>query len=1671
MSLEGPVVRIITLRNPLDPGDRESSVEAWAGQSLRDLIPARLAHFSYLRILRDGVEIPSECWDDARVAPGAIVEVIPLPGGFAVGIFNAASAIFLSAAGAATVVGKIFAPPKPSATPRIEESPTYGWSGIRTEYQANGQPLPAILGEHLVGGMVIGQYVESALEVDSNDAVVGVTSTLHLLLALGHGPVHSIGGYETDQDDLQPGSLPVGMKIEGNTADNFSNVFVSLRLGNANQSHIPGFESVRTFFTVGQVVGNETVASGNPVVTDWSQAVSYDMTVEGDSCVVGLLFAGGLFRISGSTLASQDVEVEVRYQELDGGGSPIGPIVTPLFFEDGTSNPVTISGKIQGEFARFLPMTLADPSTYTPASLGQAMECNFGFLATTNLNGLNNGFTVGESVNAFTCVVNAVYTQGAAESTPAGDDRVVWSWIQSSVGTDANGSYNITSPTAGTLRGFAVKLYDTNGGATADTVGIEVELGHGQDGGTNARGEEFGWNRFTANSIFTISSGASQNLQIVLTYREIGSERRLRVYVNGALVITRTTLGSGGGTNDVPRVNSPQTDPAFRLATANQMLTGRSGLRYDEVRLYRREWTSGDVSSAWNGGTPTQGATSGPGSAFIMALWSMNAADATGLTGAGTDVSPYTAGTFTDLSGNGLDLDISGSGGVVSHAGFVLDGNEVKVPKASKYRIQVQRRTLVAEGVDRRDELTFQSLTVVEDEELEYPETALLGLRIQADEQIDTQRPEVLVPVKGLLAPIWDGVNRTSPNTPLAWTSNPAWLTALTLTARWGMGATFSLADIDWPSFGLWADWCDELLYDQRSTFTVKRLEYGTWTSGSDLDTLYPDGFLEIVSDFPFSASTLPPHMLVGYLIKLVGTDTSGHAWAQDILDVASYEIVEREVAADTTADAIRVPWPSSVVAVPPSPTSWTTGSDTVTCEGRETRMSADLVLDRSTETGWDQVAKVANAGRGSIVKVGRKIRARYAAARSPVAMFTSANIKEGTYSFQSVSSSRRFNSASAEILDRARNYEREPVQDAHPTANDGTTTVNLRHKAFSFEGVTRRSQAKRELRVLLNVSHLLLEEISFTALPDAAFVEPGDVIYVAHDLPLWAYSGAAYAGSPSTSTVILDREVTMAAATTYYLAVRNGQTDEIEVRQVTTGSGTYGAGSLITVSSAFSFTPADGDLWTLGARTTATKLFEVLDTDQDPMTFETEIRALEYDADAYEDATFPELDDPVSELDVPTDQQAPSPPLAVVVGDGSGTDAATGAFASRIEVSWQLASGEVGLVREVAVWLATCDMSGAVTEAFRQVAVVRGTAARQATVAGPDVVVGSTYCVKVQPIGRSGARPALGRLAGHHVRLEGRSDLLVAPSSVVGYVRGGKASYRLGARAAGSRAGSVEIRRGGWVLGDPVVSIGAQAGEADAGANWIRLPAAADGRQDPPLWARIRYENGQVGDAILGSMDFDLSDFEDPALEESIEDAGWTAGSTPALTNLQVISAENALAWDTTALSASYVTRDFVMGDARAVHVSFGWEAEQRHPRPWDPKAVFSGGLPVYDDTQYGVPHPGSVTGGGAISSREDQWGSRLSKSWSWEGPLDDLHTDATWRESSNVAMVVEMAYSTTSSPGSGWVAYRPGVYKLRSVKFRISFERATSGYDVRLTRAAVALREPIEIIDGGTF
>lgn len=211
-----------------------------------------------------------------------------------------------------------------------------------------------------------------------------------------------------------------------------------------------------------------------------------------------------------------------------------------------------------------------------------------------------------------------------------------------------------------------------------------------------------------------------------------------------------------------------------------------------------------------------------------------------------------------------------------------------------------------------------------------------------------------------------------------------------------------------------------------------------------------------------------------------------------------------------------------------------------------------------------------------------------------------------------------------------------------------GETPEPVNPRSFKLEGVTDPDQVFARLVQAMKGMRGLSRTIRFATTREMVACQPGDRIDVASSLPGWGLaSGRVEAGATSTS-LKLDRSVTLEPDTTYRVRVVHSDNSD-EIRTVSSPAGTYAAGTAIEISAAWTTTPAEFEEYALGASGIETKPFlvqRVLPEVDEENRLTVSLEALEYDEGVYDpepgDITLPDYSS-LGAID-----RAPGPVLAI---------------------------------------------------------------------------------------------------------------------------------------------------------------------------------------------------------------------------------------------------------------------------------------------------------------------------------------------------------------------------------------------------------------------------------------
>lgn len=259
---------------------------------------------------------------------------------------------------------------------------------------------------------------------------------------------------------------------------------------------------------------------------------------------------------------------------------------------------------------------------------------------------------------------------------------------------------------------------------------------------------------------------------------------------------------------------------------------------------------------------------------------------------------------------------------------------------------------------------------------------------------------------------------------------------------------------------------------------------------------------------------------------------------------------------------------------------------------GTEKRCCFDGVFETAM-TMWETALEVCATARAQLITKGTKVYVIYDHVRSgPTQLFSVGN-----------TSIKGFNEIFLPLADRASSIEVQYSDAAQGYARDSITVVNpnvteqaAARTQIALRGVTRSSQAWREVKYRLAKNELLKRSGDISVDIDALAASIGDLVWVQNDVPLWGEGGRAGAGS-TTTTLVLDKSVTLESGKSYEVSVRLRDDTIVAKRTVITPAG---ATTSLAVSVAFPTAPEQYDVWAFGEVNKSVKEFLVTEIVRD---------------------------------------------------------------------------------------------------------------------------------------------------------------------------------------------------------------------------------------------------------------------------------------------------------------------------------------------------------------------------------------------------------------------------------------------------------------------------------------
>lgn len=256
---------------------------------------------------------------------------------------------------------------------------------------------------------------------------------------------------------------------------------------------------------------------------------------------------------------------------------------------------------------------------------------------------------------------------------------------------------------------------------------------------------------------------------------------------------------------------------------------------------------------------------------------------------------------------------------------------------------------------------------------------------------------------------------------------------------------------------------------------------------------------------------------------------------------------------------------------------------------GTEPRFTCNLYMQSHGEA-VSVMRDLASIFRGLIYWGSGGVLTTHDAPRDPSFQYVPANVLNGEFTYSGSDRTSRYTVALVAWNNPANLFKQEIEYVEDP---EGMSRYGYVETAVTAIGCTSRGQAHRVGKALLLTSRLETDTVTFAAGLDTLFVSPGEVGKIIDPLR----GDGAYGGrlqSATTSSVYLDREVTLVAGYTYTitLVMPDGTLRE---GTVSSSAGTYPAGQMVAFSPPTPETAQEHSVWTLTPDQAEPKLYRVI--------------------------------------------------------------------------------------------------------------------------------------------------------------------------------------------------------------------------------------------------------------------------------------------------------------------------------------------------------------------------------------------------------------------------------------------------------------------------------------------
>lgn len=559
-----------------------------------------------------------------------------------------------------------------------------------------------------------------------------------------------------------------------------------------------------------------------------------------------------------------------------------------------------------------------------------------------------------------------------------------------------------------------------------------------------------------------------------------------------------------------------------------------------------------------------------------------------------------------------------------------------------------------------------------------------------------------------------------------------------------------------------------------------------------------------------------------------------------------------------------------------------------------------------------------------------------------------------------------------------------------------------------------------------------------------------------------------------------IDREVTLAAGSTYKCRIVSQTTGATEEAEITSGPGVYEEGDRIEfLATSLTFRPQEGDAYLIYtdaekmlASVTAVRINEDLSCEVDWVQYDESI----FDGDDLSDSqlfaeTYVPGSDDSNEADPNHPTIIPASAERVTLLE-TGTVGQSGMPQPILDVGWQPPGAGARDVAEYRLYASFLDTDTRTWTQPRQLGVATGSAT-SAQIPLPQSVAGRLCHVMVQPVTQAGARRSPRDCDGQVIELGRYFPQPEAPTNFRAHMEGDKIIFDW--TAPESNAGLIyEIRHGGpspnggWVLAQKVgetrdVRLGPTEWWATAGQAGVTYYLRARNRYGVYSEAvTLAYGARVLNAELLGSSShwFSLVTQDWHSYAD-----GWVTDSVPptydpSLTNLER-HADGYLTFVAgTDLTGTYSTGSIPTGEEpptfqreELLRIEAVLKATCRNPTPVGESNINADGTLQQEvearEVQVGSPFNGNVTAEGFL-----------------QGDLPTIKVQMRLIRDDRTSPGATPAISAdTDSDGvTGWIDYAPGYYPCHGAQFRVRVTRPTDDWEIRIHEFSVGCYRQLE-------